>query len=188
MNGMPIELIDPLTTPWARIFFLNTWPMYVHELRGYGADFYQLDRSGSWQPNVAPMWVARTTPDVYLRSAQWAFDRRQPFARAHVLALEHMPIGFACVAEQPFKYMPLDVDFYLAEFFVAHGQRGQGNGRAAVRQVLSVHASGRWYLEALAGNAPAQQFWSQALPAAGAVAIERGSTARSVNFRFSTQF
>src|ERR1700682_4693767 len=51
-------------------FLRNVWPMYVHELSGFGADFYQLDSIGRWQPDIAEQWIARITPAANLRGVR----------------------------------------------------------------------------------------------------------------------
>src|SRR5262245_15518629 len=110
---MTTELLDAWQQPDARAFFVNAWPMYVHELSGFDTDFYELDAAGRWQPDIMGDWVAPVTPEANLRSPATAVA--QPYQRAHVIVDSGRPVGFVCVGLQPFKYMPEDVDQCVAE-------------------------------------------------------------------------
>lgn len=179
-----IQLIDATSTRDTRAFFLNTWPMYVHELSGLGASGYTLDEIGRWQPNVASNWLAPITPSVNLRIVKSAIAAQQPYQRAHLILRESRPIGFACVGLNPFKYMPEHCDRCIGEFFLIHGERAQGIGQQALTAILQHYPAGTWYLRALYGNARAVRFWSKALPAVGALAVEQGSDGEAVTFSF----
>jgi len=187
MSNSQVRLIDATSTLRTREFFANAWPMYVHELCGFGATFYQLDATGRWQPHVVPDWLACVTPNVNLRGTQSALDPRQPFQRAHVLEHAGMPIGFACVGVQPFKYMPADVDRCIAEFFLIHGQRGHGLAVSALVALLAAYPPGRWHLRVLSGNARAQRFWSRALVEVGVCEIEPRREDTDFTWRFVTK-
>jgi predicted acetyltransferase len=184
-GAMPqVQLIAASSTREAKEFFLNTWPMYVHELRGFGATFYTLDAVGRWQPHISPHWVAAVTPNVNLRTPVAANDPRQPFQRCHVIVCAGKPVGFACVGLAPFKYMPEDADHHLSEFFVTHAQRGQGVSARALELLLASYPPGRWCLRVLPGNARAQRFWANVLPALGAREIAQTVEPDDVTWRF----
>jgi len=185
-NLASIALCEAWRDRKAREFFLNTWPLYVHELRGFGADFYTLDATGQWQPRIAPDWVANVTPNLNLRAPAPAHDPSQPFQRTHVISRDGWPIGFACVGLRPFKYMPDDCDYGLAEFFLVHGQRGGGLGERAVDAVLRAYPPGSWHLRVLAGNTRALRFWAKTLPALAVHALDERREAGDIAFRFTS--
>ena len=62
-------------------FLRNVWPMHVHELSGFGADFYHLDTVGRWQPDIVEQWIAPITPAVNLRDVRSHDRAEQPFQR-----------------------------------------------------------------------------------------------------------
>lgn len=67
--------------------------------------------------------------------------------------------GFAIVNSGP-QFLPLDTDFEVLDFFVAHKYRRRGVGDAAARLVFEAFR-GRWEVEQLAGNLPAVAFWNR---------------------------
>ena len=147
-------------------FLRNVWPMYVHELSGFGADFYHLDAVGRWQPDLAEQWIARITPADNLRDVHSHDYAEQPFQRGHVIRVAAERVGFVCVGVRPFRYMPDGFDYTIAELFVVHRYRGAGAAQQAVGAVLRRYP-GRGHLSALRGNARAIAFWRRTLPALG---------------------
>src|SRR5689334_19395481 len=97
----PIALVDAWRDPLARAFFLNVWPMYVHELSGFDTDFYALDERGRWQPDIASDWIASVTPPANLDSPRAVHDPGQPFQRTHVITQGDRPVGFVSIALPP---------------------------------------------------------------------------------------
>ena len=51
-------------------FLRHVWPMYVHELSGFGADFYHLDTVGRGQPDIVEKRIARITPAANIRDVR----------------------------------------------------------------------------------------------------------------------
>lgn len=178
-----VALVDAWRVPEAREFFRNVWPMYVHEISGFDTDFYVLDESGRWLPDVAEDWSSNVTPERNLRVARSADDPAQPFQRAHVVTSVGRPVGFVCVGEQPFKYMPQDADRSIAELFLIHAARAAGTGTRALDLVLRRYP-GRWHLRALHDNARALRFWRKALPCVGVRDLEEHAEDGDVVFRF----
>ena len=178
-----VELADVWTTPAAEEFFRNVWPMYVHELSGFGADFYTLDARGRWQPEIVDDWAAPVTLDELLRETRSESDPRQPFQRAHVVLGDGVPVGFVCVSVSPFRFMAPDVDFELGEMFLVHTHRGAGVAERALGEVLSRYP-GRWCLRVLPGNARAIRFWQRALPLTGARDLRHAEGDADVVWRF----
>src|SRR3954447_2430974 len=123
---MDIALLDAWRVPEAREFFINVWPMYVHEISGFDTDFYALDATGRWQPDIAGDWIANVTPAANLRALRADADPAQPFQRTHVITHGGTPIGFICVGLPPFLYMLEETDCLIAEFFLVRPHRGSG--------------------------------------------------------------
>lgn len=151
-------------SPDGRTFLRNVWPMYVHELSGFGADFYHLDAVGRWQPDLVEQWIARITPASNLRDMRSHDSAEQPFQRGHVIRMAAERVGFVCVGVHPFRYMPDGFDYSIAELFVVHRHRGGGAAQQAVAAVLRRY-QGRGRLSAIRGNARAIAFWRRTLPA-----------------------
>jgi len=180
-----VEIVDAWRVPKACEFFRSVWPMYVHELSGFDTDFYALDETGRWLPDIVEDWIASVTPPQNLHSAGPELDPAQPFQRAHVITSDGRPVGFVCVGMKPFKYMPDDVDLNIAELFLIHTARGSGTGTRALDLLLRRY-SGRWHLRVIHDNARAIRFWRRALPLLRARDLEEAIEDRDVAFRFVT--
>ena len=115
------------------------YPLYLHDLSAY-TEHYTLDADANWQPSYLEDWLTR------------------PTSHSLLIRVEGHPAGFALVAEQPFPHMPQDVDFHLAEFFVARPYRRRGVGRTAGLATLRAF-TGSWNLSVIDRNLPALAFW-----------------------------
>jgi predicted acetyltransferase len=184
-DAADVAIVEAWRDAAARAFFFNVWPMYVHELSGFDTDFYQLDESGRWQPDIAGDWVASVTPAENLRAPRAEDDPAQPFQRTHVITRAGRPVGFACVGVRPFKYMAEDVDQTIAELFLIHSARGDGTAARAVELVLREY-SGQWSMLVIHDNARAAAFWRKTLPRVGAHAIEEQAEDKDLVLRFTT--
>jgi predicted acetyltransferase len=180
-----IAIIDAWREPAARAFFRNVWPMYVHEVSGFDTDFYALDETGRWVPDIVEDWISSATPTQNMRVSRAEQDPAQPFQRTHVITVEGRPVGFVCIGMQPFKYMPDDADLNIAEFFLIHAARGTDTATRALELLLHRY-SGRWHLRAIHDNTRAIRFWRKALPVVGASEIEESCEDGDVVFRFVT--
>jgi predicted acetyltransferase len=180
-----VSLVDAWCEDSARDFFLRAWPMYVHDLSAFDSDFYQLDASGRWLPDIAGDWVARTTRPEHLRVPRASSDPAQPFQRGHVINHRGQPVGFACVGLNPFRYMPEEADVILAEFFLVHRSRGIGVAQHAI-QTLIARYPGHWALRAIHDNARAIRFWRKTLPALGLLELNERTVERDVVWDFVT--
>jgi predicted acetyltransferase len=178
-----IAIVDAWRVSGARDFFRNVWPMYVHEVSGFDTDFYVLDETGRWLPDIVEDWISSTTPPKNLRIARAQEDPAQPFQRAHVITAGGRPVGFVCVGMKPFKYMPADADLNIAEFFLIHAWRGTGTADRALELVLRRYP-GQWHLRAIHDNTRAIRFWRKALASIGVRDIEEGRENSDVVFRF----
>jgi len=146
---MALSLRDARESPRDALWLRNVLPFYLHELSGFGSEFWWLDETGRWQPEQAvETWF--THADV----------------SALVLLSEGRRIGFALVGHSPFPYMSAEADHVLSEFFILAAHRRHGLGAEAARLVLH-RFPGRWELEVLSLNGPARHFWrkvTQGLP------------------------
>lgn len=159
--------------------------MYVHELSGFDSDFYVLDGSGVWQPDLVEDWVAGVTPAKNLRRERSADDPGQPFQRAHVIARDGRQVGFACVGLQPFCFVPRGADYIVAEFFLIHAARGDGTGQRAL-ELLFERYPGRFSLHAIHDNERAIRFWRKTLPRLGVRDLEEEDEDGDLSWRFAT--
>ena len=176
-------LLDAWTLQHAAAFFRNMWPMYVHEISAFDTQFYSLDASGVWQPDIVEDWVAPLTPPANLRGP--GPDADQPFQRAHVITSDGLPVGFVCTGTTPFRYMPEAVDHVVAEFFLIHAARGTGIADSALGHILKRYP-GRWHLRAIHDNLRAIRFWGRALPEAGVRDLQEGVEDGDVTWRFTS--
>ncbi|MCP9486219.1 MAG: GNAT family N-acetyltransferase [Gaiellaceae bacterium MAG52_C11] len=115
------------------------YPLYLHDLSAF-TEHYALDEDAQWQPSYLEDWLTR------------------PGSHSLLIRADGRPAGFALVAETPFPYMPRDVDYHLAEFFVAAPYRRRGVGRAAALDTLQAF-QGTWNLSVVDRNLPALAFW-----------------------------
>lgn len=185
LSASDISLVDAWCSDAARDFFLRTWPMYLHDLSAFDSDFYRLDASGRWLPDIAGDWVSSTTPAQNLRVPRAPADAEQPFQRAHVIVDGERPVGFVCVGLKPFRYMAEEADVILAEFFLVHRSRGIGIAPLVVERLIARYR-GRWCLRAIHDNARAIRFWRKTLPARGVVELRERTFEREVVWDFVT--
>jgi len=115
------------------------YPLYLHDLSAF-TEHYVLDDDAQWQPSYLEDWLTR------------------PTSHSLLIRVDGRPAGFALVAERPFPHMPQDVDFHLAEFFVAQPYRRRGVGRAGALATLRAF-TGSWNLSVIDRNLPALAFW-----------------------------
>lgn len=182
---MSVSLQDAWTADDARAFFRNVWSMYVHEISGFDTDFYRLDGSGHWQPDIVEHWICPVTPAANLREPRDAADPRQPFQRAHVIRSDGVAVGFICVAASPFRYMGEEADYIVAELFVRRESRGTGVAAEAVSLVLQRYP-GCWHLRAIHDNARAIAFWRRVLRALSVRELSETRQDRDVVWTFSS--
>jgi predicted acetyltransferase len=178
-----IAIVDAWCEPEARAFFRNVWPLYVHEISSFDSDFYQLDATGRWQPDLVEDWISSATPVERMRETRTERDPAQPVQRTHVITSDGRAVGFACIGVQPFKYMPDDVDLSVCEFFMTHAARGTGAATRATDLLLRRYP-GRWHLSVIHDNARALRFWRKTLPVLGATELVEQRTERDVLFSF----
>lgn len=184
MASTDVRLLEAWKLPEAQTFFRNVWPMYVHDIAGFDTDFYRLDATGRWLPDIVEDWVAPETPVALLHRAP-TDEEPAPRQRCHVIAAGSVNVGFVCVALPPFKYMPQDADVLVGEFFIASPFRGRGIARRSI-ELLVPRYRGRWYLSAIHDNARAIRFWQKTLPTLPIRELRESAEARELCFSFVT--
>ncbi|MBA2333228.1 MAG: GNAT family N-acetyltransferase [Actinobacteria bacterium] len=142
------------------------YPLYLHDLSAF-TDHYVLDDQAQWQPSYLEDWLTR------------------PTSHSLLIRADGRPAGFALVAEQPFPHMPRDVDFHLAEFFVAQPYRGGGVGRAAGLTTLRAFR-GSWNLSVVERNLRALAFWRAVVGELTEGSITEVVGVGDLSLRFST--
>jgi predicted acetyltransferase len=141
------------------------WQLYIHDLSEY-TRYYSLDEEGRWNPPIVDDWLERDA------------------ATSLLLRVDGAAAGFSWVSQQPFPFMPRDVDLRLAEFFVAKPFRRSGHGTALALDTLG-RFHGTWQLEIVFGNVPALEFWRRVLEPYAATETRREAE-RDYAFRFAT--
>jgi predicted acetyltransferase len=161
---MPLTLRNAQESPADALWLRNVFSFYLHDLSAYGAEFWSLDETGRWQPEQAiEAWLTRS--DV----------------SSLIILDEGRRIGFALVGHTPFPYKSAEVDHALAEFFILAAHRRHGSGAEAARQVLG-RFPGKWELEVLTRNVPAQRFWLKLLGGLPDLRIETAGHAERFTF------
>jgi predicted acetyltransferase len=176
-----LRLLDAWEVVEAQTFFRNVWPMYVHEIAGFDTDFYRLDATGRWLPDIVQDWLARETPSANLRRS--VDPTSGPSQRTHVIVAGGVPVGFVCVALPPFKFMPEAVDVQLAELFIVSPFRARGLATRAVELLLPRY-QGRWHLAAIHDNHRAIRFWRRTLLSLPLRDLVESTDAREVCWSF----
>lgn len=87
--------------------------------------------------------------------ARWFAD---PGAHPLVILKEEQPVGFAMVARGASGVPQPQIDYRMAEFFVARSFRRRGIGESAVRLIFDRFA-GRWEITEYQRNPGAVSFW-----------------------------
>jgi predicted acetyltransferase len=136
-----LELRDARRAAADREWFTHVFPLYLHDLSGFGLTYYTLDDRGVWTPDHRASWLEEDGDHPLLIVDE---DRRR--------------VGFALVNQAPSPHVRPDVDFRLSEFFVLRAHRGTGIGRRAALDLFD-RFRGRWEISALPRNEPAIRFW-----------------------------
>ncbi|HVW70177.1 MAG TPA: GNAT family N-acetyltransferase [Steroidobacteraceae bacterium] len=102
--------------------------------------------------------VGHREPDLIVR---WFGD---PNAFPFIILKATEPVGFAMVVRAPRTLAQPQVDYRMAEFFIARTRRRLGIGATAVHLILSRFA-GRWEITEYMRNAGAVSFWRRVVAA-----------------------
>lgn len=139
---MTISLRDARYSPEARSFIESMFPEYLETLMSVSMNtgvFPVHGEFGDREPDMLARWFNddSSTPLVFMRG--------------------DVPIGFAVVGK-PSPIQRGQLDFRMAEFFVAANQRRRGIGREAV-QLIFKRFAGRWEIIENHTNKDAIAFW-----------------------------
>ncbi|MGE0114334.1 MAG: GNAT family N-acetyltransferase [Steroidobacteraceae bacterium] len=139
---MPVSLRDVRHSPEGRRWIEGVFPEYLDSLTTVSMNtgiFPVRGEFGDREPDMLARWFGD--------------DSSYPL----VILKNDKPVGFAVVS----KPMPLQrgqIDFRMAEFFVAASQRRLGIGREAV-QLIFRRFAGRWEVTEIQSNRSAIAFW-----------------------------
>jgi aminoglycoside 6'-N-acetyltransferase I len=129
----------------------NLYPLYLHDLSEFSGE--KPNQHGILEPNA----VATLAEQGEVQTIWWQKpDVLFPF----IIQADDRIAGFAFVARPP--YVPEKIDHVLQEFFLLRSFRRTGIGRRAAFEIFN-RFPGRWQLEVLAKNFPAQAFWRKIL-------------------------
>lgn len=138
---MTVSVRDARASPADRCWIESVY-------RDYLDDLAPLD-TGAF-PALAE--TGHTGPDQF---ARWFAD---PAAHPMLILHSGTPAGFAIVARGAARAGRSDVDYRMAEFFIARAHRRLGIGASAVRLLLDRFA-GRWEIAETLRNPVAVAFW-----------------------------
>jgi aminoglycoside 6'-N-acetyltransferase I len=128
----------------------NLYPLYLHDLSAFNG--VAPNAHGSCEPASTVRTLAQQG-DLAYQTVWW----EKPGVLFPLLVLvAGMPAGFALIASPP--YIPPNVDFSVAEFFIVRPHRGRGIGERAAIAVFEKF-QGRWDLAILPKNHAARRFW-----------------------------
>jgi len=139
---MTISLRDALPSPEARAWIENIFPDYLDALTEVSTNtgFFPIHGEfGEREPDLLARWFNDSSccPILILK--------------------DNKPVGFAVVGA-PSPLQRANVDYRMAEFFIAPEQRRLGIGRDAVRLIFKRFA-GRWEITEFQSNHSAVAFW-----------------------------
>jgi predicted acetyltransferase len=142
---MAVSLRDARTNAADRQWIEGAWGDYLEDL-------------GLLNTGVFPSLgeVGLREPDHLQR---WLVDRG---ASPLTILDDQRPVGFAMVARE--SHPTRELDYRMAEFFIARAHRRRGVGRSAVRLILDRFA-GRWEIIEYTRNPSAVKFWRSVVAA-----------------------
>lgn len=136
---MPVSIRDALNSPRDRQWIQAQYPEYLEDLSHMGMNTGVFPATGEVQTELMARWFADDSsyPLIILKNEQ--------------------PAGFALVSRPP-RNRRDQVDFRMAEFFVALKSRRLGVGRDAAQLIFNRFA-GSWEITEFLHNKPAVSFW-----------------------------
>lgn len=136
---MPVSIRDALNSPRDRQWIQVQYPEYLEDLSQMSMNTGVFPATGEVQTELMARWFADDSsyPLIILKNEQ--------------------PAGFALVSRPP-RNRRDEVDFRMAEFFVAHKSRRLGVGRDAAQLIFNRFA-GSWEITEFLHNKPAVSFW-----------------------------
>lgn len=139
---MTVSLRDARHYPAGRIWIEEAFPAYLEALSQVSLNtgmFPVHGEFGDREPDMLARWFGD--------------DSSYPL----LILKNERPAGFAVVS-RPLPLYRAQLDFRMAEFFVASNQRRLGIGRDAV-QLIFKRFAGRWEIMEIQSNVSAVAFW-----------------------------
>lgn len=140
---MPVSIRDALNSPRDRQWIQAQYPEYLEDLSQMSMNTGVFPATREVQAELMARWFAD--------------DSSYPLI---ILKNEH-PAGFALVSRPP-RNRRDQVDFRMAEFFIASKSRRLGIGRDAAHLIFNRFA-GSWEITEFLHNKPAVGFWRSIL-------------------------
>ena len=140
MTVETVSVRDARAAPADRLWIQGVYRDYLDDLNAGTGLFPKLGEVGHREPDLIAHWFGdpNTFPLVILRGSE--------------------PVGFARVLRVVPAVGQAQIDYRMAEFFVARTRRRLGIGQEAVQLILSRFA-GRWEITEYLRNAGAVSFW-----------------------------
>lgn len=132
----------------------NLYPIYLHELSAYSNDERLLPNNHGVLGEDEPVRCACRG------QAQEIWWSKPGVCLPFLVRLDGAIIGFVLAATSP--HTSPASDFSVYEFFILNPYRRRGLGRQAALKLFKDYP-GRWELNVLNRNIPAQAFWSKVI-------------------------
>ena len=140
---VPVSIRDALNSPRDRQWIQAQYPEYLEDLSQTSMNTGVFPASGEIQAELMARWFAD--------------DSSYPL----IILSNEQPVGFALVSRPP-RNRRDQVDFRMAEFYVAPRSRRLGIGRSAAELIFNRFA-GHWEVTEFAYNKSAVSFWRSIL-------------------------
>ena len=144
---MTVSVRDARASPSDRLWIENVYRDYLDDLAPLNTGIFPiLPEVGHREPDQISRWFADSGsyPLVILKSM--------------------VAVGFAMVGRAAAIAGRPDVDYRMAEFFIARSERRRGIGQTAVQIILHRYA-GRWEINEYLRNPVAVNFWRRVVAA-----------------------
>ena len=138
-HAVPVRIRDANNSPQDSLWIQRHYPEYLDELSDSSMNTGMFPAYGEREPELMARWFAD--------------DSSHPL----IILNDERPAGFALVSRPPLNQRD-QVDFCMAEFFVAPQSRRRGIGRDAARLIFNRFA-GTWVITEFLYNKPAVAFW-----------------------------
>jgi predicted acetyltransferase len=147
VHEVTVSVRDARASPSDRQWIENVYRDYLDDLSPLNTGIFPiLPEVGHREPDQISRWFADSGsyPLVIVKSTA--------------------AVGFAMVARAAALVGRTDVDYRMAEFFIARSQRRRGIGQTAVQIILNRFA-GRWEINEYLRNPVAVNFWRRVVAA-----------------------
>jgi len=139
---VPVSIRDAQNSPQDRAWIQSHYPEYLEDLSQLSMNTGMFPADGEYGERHAELM------------ARWfADDSSHPL----IILKNDKPVGFALVSRPP-RNQRDQIDFRMAEFYVAYKERRLGVGRDAAQLIFNRFA-GVWEISEFQYNRPAVTFW-----------------------------